>query len=145
MAPLINHNPWIGCDLDGTLAEWHNWVKWNNIGKPIPSMVERIRQHLANGEDVRIYTARISGDPSKQSVCRASGELFTDEDMVKAIQLWTQEHLGRRLPVTCQKDYMMVFAYDDRAVQVESNTGRLVQEMQEKAAEGGAAQGPEFG
>jgi hypothetical protein len=52
---------WIGVDLNGTLAEYHGWVNECHIGKPIPAMVERVRQWLDCGVDVRIFTARVDG------------------------------------------------------------------------------------
>lgn len=105
---------WIGVDLDGTLA--HSAPKNRSfgpsfIGEPIPLMVDRVKEWLAEGIDVRIFTARVAFDPGDES--RA------------AIEAWCQEHLGQVIPITCQKDYAMVELYDDRARQVEENTGRL--------------------
>ncbi len=40
---------WIGVDLDGTLAEYHGWVSPDNIGKPIPQMVARVKNLIAEG------------------------------------------------------------------------------------------------
>src|SRR5690349_18780615 len=51
---------WIGVDLDGTLAEYHGWKGVEHIGPPIPEMVARVKQWLAEGRDVRIFTARCS-------------------------------------------------------------------------------------
>jgi len=39
------------------------------------------------------------------------------------VQAWCEEHLGRRLPITCVKDHRMVEIWDDRSVQVVPNTG----------------------
>lgn len=100
---------WIGVDLDGTLAEYHGWRGEDHIGAPIAPMVERVKQWLAEGKEVRIFTARA--------------------DYVSArivIKDWCEAHLGRRLDVTNVKDFRMVTLYDDRAVQVEHNTGRLI-------------------
>ena len=101
---------WIGVDLDGTLAEYGGWKGADHIGSPIPLMVERVKAWLANGIEVRIFTARVWGD---------------DRDGVAAIiQDWCEQHIGQRLAVTCTKDYGMVELWDDRAVQVIPNTGR---------------------
>ena len=54
-------NGWIAVDLDGTLAEYHGWVNTFNIGAPIPVMAERVRSWIADGKDVRIFTARVDG------------------------------------------------------------------------------------
>lgn len=102
---------WIGVDLDGTLAEYGGWKGSDHIGAPVPAMAFRVRKWLADGRDVRIFTARASGG---------------DIGSIAAIQVWTTEHFGHALPVTCSKDYGMVELWDDRAIQVEENTGRRV-------------------
>lgn len=107
---------WIGVDLDGTLAEYTHFRGLHDFGPPIPKMVERVKQWIAEGKHVKILTARVS-----QSVYRP-----TPEDVyrtVLAIQDWTELHIGYRLPVTCIKDFAMIELWDDRAVQVIPNTG----------------------
>lgn len=37
-----DERPWIGVDLDGTLAEYHGWQGPDNIGSPVQPMVERM-------------------------------------------------------------------------------------------------------
>lgn len=101
---------WIGVDLDGTLAEYQGWVGVGHIGPPIRLMVARVKDWLEQGWDVRIFTARAAE--------RNPTELL-------AIEEWCREHIGRALPVTATKDYQMVELWDDRAVGVEHNTGRL--------------------
>ncbi len=103
-------NGWIGVDLDGTLAEYHGWVDETHIGSPIQPMIERVRQWLGNGHQVKIFTARVSGD--------------RDVDLIRSsIQEWCQTHIGYRLEVTCIKDYGMIELWDDRAVRVLPNQG----------------------
>lgn len=104
---------WIGVDLDGTLAEYHGWKDVNHIGPPVPAMLERVKAWLAAGEDVRIFTARVS-NPEQEVQSR------------RAIQFWCTEHIGKELPITCRKDFQMRELYDDRCVTVEQNTGRLL-------------------
>lgn len=107
-------NHWYGVDLDGTLAEYHGWQGPAHIGKPIPRMLERVKRHLAAGDTVKILTAR------------ASPESTTIEDYLVfdgACTRWCLEHLGRPLEVTSEKDFAMVALYDDRAIQIEFNTG----------------------
>jgi hypothetical protein len=70
----------------------------------------RVHQWLMQGKDVRIFTARVC-DPSRTHV-------------VEAIEAWCVRHLGRKLPVTCSKDYHMTELWDDRAVQIIPNTGQ---------------------
>lgn len=99
---------WIGVDLDGTLAHYDEWRGERHIGKPVPAMVARVRNWLATGLEVRIFTAR---------AFKAS------PDVIRAIEDWSEKHIGQRLEVTCTKDYGMLELWDDRAVSVEPNTG----------------------
>ncbi len=99
---------WIGVDLDATLAQYDDWFGPYHIGAPIEKMAARVRGWLKAGIEVRIFTARAS-DP--------------DPAVVFAIQNWTEKHFGKRLAVTCQKDFNMIQLWDDRAVQVVPNTG----------------------
>lgn len=106
---------WIGVDLDGTLAEYESWISPDHIGEPIPAMVDRVKRWLGEGRDVRIFTARYSlNDPD------------WNLQSVPVIEAWCEQHLGQRLPVTCSKDLHMIELWDDRAVQVEANTGQPV-------------------
>ena len=106
---------WIGVDLDGTLAESQDHYSPSEIGPPVPRMVERVRGWLAAGREVRIFTARAW--PPTTRVRSAA---------VKAVEAWCEEHLGEVIPVTCLKDPQMEVLYDDRARQVEHNTGKLL-------------------
>jgi hypothetical protein len=105
---------WIGVDLDGTLAEYSGWVAPDHIGKPIPKMASRIKEWLAEGKDVRILTARANKKNPDSKIA------------VPAIKVWCKKHLGKALPVTCEKDLAMVELWDDRCVQVIPNTGERV-------------------
>lgn len=109
-------NSWIGVDLDGTLAVHEKWLHELYIGAPIPRMVERVRGWLARGWIVRIMTARVCNEPGLRTL--------PVEQVRAAIEDWTEEHIGTRLQVTCEKDYAMVELWDDRAVQVIPNTGQ---------------------
>jgi hypothetical protein len=116
--------PWIGVDLDGTLARTDGST--DGIGDPIPEMVERVRAWLANGIVVKIVTARI-GSLDKDN----------DRDEIKAVRLairnWCEKHVGSRLEVTGSKDYGMLILYDDRAVQVKTNSGALAVDDETRA------------
>lgn len=108
---------WIAVDLDGTLAYYEQFKGPEHIGAPIPKMVDRVRGWLAKGKDVRIFTARVGGNnPLKP-------EDLSIEKIVSGIQDWCELYVGRRLPVTCNKDYHMIELWDDRCVQVIPNTG----------------------
>lgn len=116
---------WIGVDLDGTLAVYDGWRSEEHIGEPVPSMAFRVRKWLADGRDVRIFTARVDGGEVAIAMGNVEGEKFRNVDRIRSIiQDWTEFHFGVRLPVTNKKDYGMVELWDDRAVQVEPNTGK---------------------
>lgn len=108
---------WIGVDLDGTLAEYHGW-DGGGIGVPVPAMVERVRTWLAEGKDVRIFTARVCW---RKRPAELAAHVFEIQD-------WCREHLGQVLPITAQKDFDMVELWDDRCVQIIPNTGLTVTE-----------------
>lgn len=106
-------------DLDGTLAIYDGWQGPHHIGLPVKLMVDRVKGWLAEGRDVRIFTARVSEtNPSVVAV----GECLVH----RAIEKWCLEHIGQPLPITNIKDYGMIELWDDRAVQVEANTGMPV-------------------
>jgi hypothetical protein len=109
--------PWVGFDLDRTLAVYKDFVSPEHIGEPIPAMVELLQAYLMEGWQVKIFTARVS-DPNPRN------RLMT----IDAIERWCLANIGRVLPVTCIKDFGCVRIYDDRAVQVEPNTGRIITE-----------------
>lgn len=100
---------WHGVDLDGTLARQSTdrWVR--TVGEPLEPMVKRIRNWLANGERVKIMTARVAKDH--------------DGSMERIIKDWCRKHIGVELPVTNKKDGFMIDLYDDKAVQVAYNKG----------------------
>lgn len=104
---------WIGFDLDGTLAWYDSWRGPDHIGEPIRPVVDLAKKLLEEGEDVRIFTAR---------VCSTQPEGLA-ETARTAIQEWSEKHLGQVVPVTAEKDYTMAQLYDDRCVQLLTNTG----------------------
>lgn len=118
------HTGWVGVDFDGTIAEYHGWEAWNKLGKPIPLMVDRVKAWIKDGTEVRIVTARVGHGASFK--CLHTGVKVTKKMMVKAIQDWCEEHVGVRLKVTNEKDYEMLELWDDRAIRVETNTGRII-------------------
>lgn len=115
---MATANGWIGVDFDGTLAHYDQWRSALDLGIPIPKMVNRVKGWLADGIEVRIFTARVSTGKDDRDV----------DEVRRAIEGWCLAHLGRRLKVTNQKDFGMIALYDDRAVQVIKNTGDLVGE-----------------
>lgn len=114
---MTSHNSWVGIDLDGTLAVYDHWRGTGHIGKPVPLMVRRVKALLEKGYTVKIFTARAyRADPRE----------------IQLIEDWCLEHVGQKLEVTCTKDYGMLQLYDDRAVQVIPNTGKIVINRKEK-------------
>lgn len=105
---------WIAVDLDGTLAHYEGWKGIDHVGAPVPKMVARVKKWLAEGKDVRIFTAR---------VCRTGEE---GDRARAAIAAWCMEHLGTILFVTNEKDFGMIELWDDRAVQIIPNIGERV-------------------
>lgn len=127
------HAGWIGVDFDGTLAHYDGWVSAGHCGDPIKPMVERVKGWLAEGREVRIFTARvfpvtrvIHPEYPLEFVTATNKRESDAFDAARAIRAWCQKHLGRVLPITCVKDYAMVELWDDRAVQVRANTGEPV-------------------
>lgn len=112
-----NGSPWIGVDLDGTLAqEISQSEDADRIGDPIEPMMERVRTWLANGETVKIFTARAA-------IPRQIG----------LVKDWLKKHGLPDLEVTNAKDFRMIELWDDRAIQVQANSGEPV-EMKSKTA-----------
>jgi len=105
---LRKKDGWIGIDLDGTLARDDN-RPWPTIGEPIPAMMERLKRYLADGYEVRIMTARAD-----------------KPHLISPIKEWLEKHGIGNLKITNQKDMDMIVLFDDRAVQVIPNTGKLV-------------------
>jgi hypothetical protein len=107
---------WIGCDLDETLAVYEDGMAAAGVvGAPIEPMVKRIKQHLADGYTVKIFTARVNAYPG-----------WDHEKQRRIIEKWTKKIFGVKLEVTNVKDFNMIFLYDDRCVSVEPRTGRLL-------------------
>lgn len=100
---------WIGVDLDGTLALYDKWRGPEHIGQPVPAMLARVKSWLAEGRLVKIFTARAC-DPLN----------------IPYIELWLEEAGLPQLEITNTKDFSMIVLWDDRCVQVEPNTGKIL-------------------
>lgn len=124
---------WIGVDLDGTLARYDGWIGDDHIGEPIGLMVDRVKAWINEGREIRIFTARVYGQPLtvENDFHTAS---ISRKTVRKAIEEWCQKHIGTKLPITCEKDYGMIELWDDRCVQVEKNTGRRIGECANRTA-----------
>jgi RNA:NAD 2'-phosphotransferase (TPT1/KptA family) len=102
--------PWIGVDLDGTLAEEQDPYDPLTIGRPIPAMVEKVRKAVENGKTVKVFTARLADEKLREKIR-------------EAIRAWTKEHVGKELDGTHEKDPGLEEMWDDRARRVEKDKG----------------------
>ena len=116
LPPLKTKGPWVGFDLDGTLAEHGKYLGPGHIGQMIPKMKEILLEWIRQGFRVKIMTARMSHADSR-------------DEARSVIQDWLEDNGVPRLEVTCKKDYKMIRLYDDRAVQVIPNTGVTLEEV----------------
>jgi len=98
-----------GVDLDGTLAEYDGWKQDRSIGKAIPLMLNKVKQWISEGINIVIFTARAD-----------------DPENVPAILEWLDDNGLSGLEITNIKTPEMSRFYDDRAIQVEKNTGRII-------------------
>ena len=119
--------PWLGVDLDGTLAKYDGWKGHDQIGEPILPMIEKVKEAIADGMTVKIFTARVCSAQKQEDVDTA----------LRAITSWCFKHIGVQLPITSEKDFNMVEMWDDRAVQVIPNEGMTLQEKIIKIAKHG--------
>jgi hypothetical protein len=131
-------------DMDGTLFEYHGWTKWCEFGKPIPLMVERVLGWIAEGRDVRVFTARmpLPQDEMVEQTCYKTGEKFNGVMMKKAIADHCEASFGHRLRSQCYKDLHTIEIWDDRAIGVVANLGITL--VDEAVAEKNAAIGRAF-
>ncbi len=107
-------NGWVGVDLDGTLAHYDGFQSVEHVGEPIQPVLQLVKDMLARGVDVRIFTARA----------------YDGQDAISYVEAWCQKHLGQILPVTCTKDFAMVALIDDRAIPMATNAGRIPTAME---------------
>jgi hypothetical protein len=102
---------WIGVDLDGTLAYYDERSSIEEVGLAIPDMLALVKKMINNNIRVKIFTARA-----------------TDPEQLPLIRKWLKSNGLPELEITTIKDFYMQRLYDDRCVQVERNTGRLINE-----------------
>lgn len=101
-----NSKGWIGVDLDGTLANYDGWYGPAHIGEPIEPMVERVKDWLDQGLEVRIFTARASVP-----------------EYIPYVKKWLEKQGLPPLTVTNEKDFGMICLWDDRCIEVVTNKG----------------------
>lgn len=116
-----NWEEWVGFDLDGTLCRYTTGDSSNfRIGEPIKPMCDLLQRYLDEGWRIKIVTARAGPHGN------FNGSEFRRIKTIEAVKAWTKQMFGKELEVTCSKDYAMVALFDDLAVSVEANTGRLL-------------------
>jgi len=106
---IFDPTPWIAVDLDGTLAKFASWRGIGHVGKPIPEMMKRVRRWREEGRKVKIFTARAA-----------------HEEYLPPILKWLKKHKLEDMEVTNELDPYVVEIWDDRAIQVITNTGHIV-------------------
>jgi len=111
MAPMNERtqNGWMGVDLDGTLAYHDPQRGIDPIGKPIEAMLFRVQQWLEAGVEVRIFTARAA-----------------QTELIDPVKKWLIQAGLPDLAVTNRRDYDLLQIWDDRAIQLETNTAELL-------------------
>jgi hypothetical protein len=102
---------WIGVDLDGTLAYYDKWRGADHIGEPIKPLLKRVKEVIAAGSTVKIFTARAS-----------------EKENIPHIKAWCKKHGLGDLEVTNVKDFAMTELWDDRAKQVIKNKGIFIED-----------------
>ena len=112
-APVVEES-WVGFDLDGTLAKhtggYSRKADAGLIGEPIWVMIELLKSYLKAGYRVKIFTARADREAEKVN-----------------IRLWLGTvGLPMQLEITNRKDYHMLHFYDDRAITVQQDTGKIL-------------------
>jgi hypothetical protein len=74
-------------------------------------MVALAKKLVMEGKTVKIFTARLSEPGGGATI---------------PIEQWCLKHIGCVLEVTNCKDMSLQLFYDDRAIQVETNTGKII-------------------
>ena len=121
---MFKNKGWYGFDLDCTLAFYDHWRGETHIGEPIVRMVEKVKELIAEGHEVKIFTARVA-----EAEKNKDDSIHDVAIVIKTIEEWCEKHIGQKLPVTNKKDFGMIALYDDRAVQVLPNQGLEVEAL----------------
>lgn len=110
----------IAVDFDGTLAQYDGWQGIGVYGPPVPRMLARVKEWVAAGIPVVIFTARVSG--------MWEGSITERLDCTheyNCIRKWLVANGLPELEVTAVKHKYFTEFWDDRAVGVFPNTGRI--------------------
>jgi len=115
----------IAVDFDGTLAHYEGYKGVGVYGEAVPSMLKRVRNWLAEGHKVVIFTSRVEDSANSDD----EGVWFQE---FCGISHWLKKHKLPELEITCIKSKSFTEIWDDRAVTVERNTGRILNSMPNK-------------
>lgn len=107
-------------DLDACLM-YHEDEELHGFGPPIPEMLARVKAWLRAGHEVRLFTARAFAWESASGDEKA--RLYWSD--IYPIDQWCLQHIGQALAITCMKAPHLIELWDDRAVGVEKNTGKV--------------------
>lgn len=109
----MSNKKWVGFDLDGTLAHYDSGsFNPNIVGKPIASMINKVKSLQSEGFTIKIVTARA-----------------VVPEQIPIVKKWIKEQGLGDLEVINGKDLNMIALYDDRAIQVITNIGITLEEM----------------
>ena len=100
---------WIAVDFDGTLAHYDSRAGTLTLGEPIAPILFRVKRWIDSGIEPRIFTARAS-----------------EPKLLEPLKAWLAEQGLGDLAITNRRDYHMIQMWDDRAIQVERNTGTVL-------------------
>lgn len=106
---------WYGFDLDGTIAKYSVWKGAHHIGVPLHPAIDYLKAMLKDGKRIKIFTARVNSKLSSEERQEAEA----------AIKEWCLEYIGQELEVTAEKDIGLIEFFDDRAIRVICNEGRI--------------------
>lgn len=106
---------WYGFDLDGTIAKYSVWKGPNHIGAPLSPAIDYLKKMLEDGKTCKIFTDRVSSihSPEERKIAE------------QAIKEWCLQYVGQELEVTAEKDTSLIEYYDDKAIRVDFNTGKI--------------------
>lgn len=104
----------IALDLDGTLAFYDKWRGIDHIGEPIPEMMKKVRKWIEDGDDIEIFTARVSGDANEATLATWH------------IDQWLRKHDLPPFTISCIKKKKYDLFMDDRAISVVKNRGVFI-------------------
>tara|TARA_R110000803_G_scaffold83827_2_gene149872 strand:+ start:358 stop:675 length:318 start_codon:yes stop_codon:yes gene_type:complete len=100
----------IALDLDGTLAHYDKWRGVEHVGEPIPAMVKKLNDWVAQGHNVTLFTARVSDAEEAPDAGHYIGK-------------WILKHELPITEITCIKKKKFDLFVDDKAISVIKNEG----------------------